>query len=137
MTKTKVQLCAECEWDSGWHYDDPDHPTRPHHDAAKAAEVSLKAVGLAHEQQTKAAHEILKYACETLLEFNANILRDQFHQAGIDTPVIGAAFAWAQAQGLIEDTGRTVPSLEKSTRHKIAVWRSVEKSRPYRVGVDV
>lgn len=126
-----MQLCDECRWDNGNHYSDDEARTlsRPHHDAAKAAEVSLKAIGLAHEQQTKQAHDILEYACETLLEFNANMLRDQFHDAGIDTPIIGAAFAWAVSEGLIEDTGRTVQSTESTTRHKIHVWRSVERAR--------
>ncbi len=139
MTKPKIEYCDECRWDNGNHYADDEARTisRPHHDAAKAAEVSLQAVGLAHEQQTEQAHAIIEAAAETMLEFSANQIRQQMVDAGIDGPIIGAAFAWAAAEGLIEDTGRTVPSTEASTRHRIHVWRSVEKSRPYRVGVDV
>ncbi len=139
MTKTKVQLCDECKWDNGNHYADDEARTitRPHHDAAAAAASSLRIVELAHEQQTEQARLIVAAAAETMLEFSANQIRQQMVDAGIEGPAVGAAFKWAETQGLIEATGRSVQSTDPATRHRLNVWRSVEKSRPYRVGVDV
>lgn len=124
-----VVLCAACQLDGGWHYDDPDQPTRPHHDAARAAENALRIVELAHEEQTKQAREIVRYAADSMLEFSANNIRKQMLDAGIEGPVVGAAFKWAETHGLIEATGRSVQSTEASTRHRINVWRSIARAK--------
>lgn len=127
--KQKIELCAHCRYDGGWHYDEDGNPSRPHHDAAKAKEAAQKIVELAHEEQTKQAREIVALAAESLFEFSANNIRVEMKLADInERAVIGAAFDWAHKQGLIEPTGRYVMSTEPSTRHRINVWRSVKRA---------
>lgn len=123
-TKLRVETCAECRFDSGWHYPDDGEPYRPHLDAAKAKERAQAIVEAAHEQQVADARRIVQTAAETKYEFSANDIRQQILDAGIEGPVVGAAFTWCEKQGVIEATGRRVQSSDPATRHAINVWRS-------------
>lgn len=125
MSRVKLEFCDECRFDGGQHFDADGHVTRPHLDAALAKAHAVRVVELAHEQQTAEARRIIHYHAIRSLEFSANTLRQEMTDAGIDGPVIGAAFNYAETQGWIEATGRTVPSTEATTRHRINVWRSL------------
>lgn len=130
----KITLCDECRLDNGWHYPEDGEPYRPHLQEAKAASNALRVVELAHEQQTKQARDIVKWAAECMLEFSANNVRLQMADAGIEGPVVGAAFKWAETEGLIEATGRSVQSTDPATRHRINVWRSLHMAARLGVG---
>jgi hypothetical protein len=134
MTKTqKVELCDECRFDGGQHYDvDLDGKTtvtKPHHDQAALLGQARAIVEAAHEQQVTDARRIVAAFAETHFEFSANDCAEAMNDAGIDGPVVGAAFAWAQEQGVIVATGRRVKHRDAHVRHRINLWRSVQRAR--------
>lgn len=128
----KIELCDECRLDFGWHYSDDLVPvaTRPHHEQAQQLERARELSAAANEAAMNAGRLILRDVAATRFEFSANQIRDLFDDAGIPDPVVGAVFRWAAsdkatADGpLIENTGRTEPSTEATTRHRIYIWRS-------------
>lgn len=125
MTKPKITYCSECQFSNGWHYsEDGTQSWRPHLDEYRAKQHALAVVEAAHEQQVAEARRIVKAAAESMFEFSANQIRQQILDAGIDGPVVGAAFTWCEKQGFIEATGRRVQSTDPATRHALNVWRS-------------
>lgn len=132
MTKAQpVRSCDECRYSGSWHYrENPDtlemEPYRcPNYLAAEAAATAQKMTADAHTEAFKAAKQIIRDAADHMPELNGNQLRELFEAAQIDSPVIGAAFSACAREGVIEPTGRYIPSTEQTTRHRIAVWRSL------------
>ena len=126
----KIQTCDECRYDGGIHYSaDGTQSWRPHLDELQTKQRAQAVVEAAHEQQVRDARRIIRDAAERHYEFSANTIRQELDDAGIDGPVVGAAFTWAQTQGVIEATGRSVMSSEASTRHRINVWASLVHPR--------
>lgn len=73
-------------------------------------------------------------------EFSANTIRDVLPELG--RGFLGAAINGLRAAGLIEHTGRVVPSTSPATKgHRLAVWRLTaagrriaEHRRPHQTG---
>lgn len=134
MTKklAKVELCADCRHDFGWHYSDDLVPvaTRPHHDQAKQLAEAHLLSAAANEAAMQAGRLIIRDYAATHDRFTANDTRHLFDLAQIPDPVTGAVYLWAAGKGatadgpLIRNTGEARPSTEGTTRHKIAVWES-------------
>jgi hypothetical protein len=121
-----ARTCEICRFDGGFHYDDPDNPTRcPNYLAADLMIQALAMTEAANHAATEAARLIVEDAARTHYEFSANTIRAEVEAADIPGPVMGAAFVWAAGKaGLIEGTGRRVMSTDPATRHKIEIWRS-------------
>ncbi len=128
--KRKIELCAECRTDGGWHYPEDGEPFRPHHEAARRLEHARALTAAANEAAVQAGRLILRDVAATREEFSANDVRHLFDAADIPDPVVGACFNWAASDGatadgpLIENTGQYVQSSEQTTRHRIVQWRS-------------
>ena len=128
----KIETCPVCVHDNGWHYSDDLVPvaTRPHHGQAKQLEHARQLSAQANEQAMQAGRLIMRDVAATRFEFSANQIRDLFDDAGIPDPIVGAVFRWAASTAatadgaLIENTGRTEPSTEATTRHRIYIWQS-------------
>jgi hypothetical protein len=136
VTSSKLRYCCdECRIESpGWHWIDdgnPEHQPRMVPCPEKQrAEQAAKVAELAAEQKTaatEAARRIVSDAAHRLIEFSANNLRDEIRAAQIvSSGSMGRAFTWAKDQGLIEWTGRMVPSTDPGTNaHRIFQWRSL------------
>lgn len=124
-----VELCAVCRFDGGWHFDDPDNPTRPHHEAARLREAARILAEISHDEAKQKAREIVEAAAAQRFEFSANDLHAEFDKEGVPESLHAGAFTWAHKQGLIVPTGRGVMSKDPKTRHRLNVWRSVERAR--------
>ena len=124
--------CDRCRLDGGLHYDeDPDTleivvsrcPNRAQTEQQDKVQELAK---LAHENAWKAAQQIMRDVAAEYPEFNANVIRDRFEQAGIPPSLNGSAFTWAKDKGLIERVdGASVWSTKQSTKHDVKVWRSL------------
>lgn len=135
MTASKLRYCCdECRIESpGWHWIDdgnPEHQPRmvpcPEKQRAEQAAKVAKLTADEHTRAFKAAKEIIHDAARVHAEFSANTCRQEIEAAQIPGAVVGAAFSWAQREGLIEATGRTTPSTDEGTHsHRLFVWRSL------------
>lgn len=125
-----VYTCAECRLTSpGWHYTDDLEPRAyrcPQYTATMQQQAAQALVADAHTEAFKAAKEIIADAAARMVELSANLIRDELEAAQISGPVVGAAFSASVREGVLEATGRTVPSTDPGThKHRIYVYRSL------------
>ena len=128
-----ARSCDECRFDGSWHYDidDAGNITQrrcPNWIAAEAHLEAQELAKLANENAWAAAQQIIRDVAETMPQFNANLIRDRFDQAGIPTSLRGSAFRWAAEKHLIRKAG-SVMSDQDTTRHEVGEWVSLAYRR--------
>lgn len=131
-------LCDECRppKGDGWHYRvDPENPDGdliaepcPNKAIEKQAEKAQELAKIAQKDAWAAAQQIIRDVAETMPQFNANLIRDRFDQAGIPTSLRGSAFRWAAEKQLIRRAG-SVMSDQDTTRHEVGEWVSLAYRR--------
>lgn len=124
---TKVTLCPECRTDGGWHYREDGTSFRcPNIDAARLHNEALALTKVQNEKAFKAACEIVRDHAQIHMEFSGNHTREAMRAAQIPSATVGRAFTACEAEGVIENTHRTVRNEDDNTRHRIYMWKSLK-----------
>lgn len=120
MTFEKKPLCDACRDTAGWIEDVEGNivgrcPCRMSGPSPK--DTAMRQAVAAHPGAFEAALRIVADAADTREFVSANEVRPEMDAAGVDTPVIGAAFARAVKLGWIE-LARLLPSTDPGTHGK-------------------
>lgn len=114
----KTPLCAACRETAGWIEDEAGNllyrcPCRSQVPASprQVKAAAMKATAEAHETAMKAALLVIRDKAETLPLVSGNDCRDEMDTAGIDTQLLGPAFAravklgWLEPEDFVQSTG--------------------------------